>query len=175
MAALRLFIKIAVPAVSVKRSKQGGLWLFSKRRIRASFSLRDKQKFPFGILWKTAKFAHSPKAGLWTNLSAAVYTQNPQPLLLITAIDNAKIFSSVAPAVSVGSVWGIRRVFLLKTTEQAKIPTVVAPVAETGGSLRCVSLFFLNCGRRAHLRVAPRQRIVKPRAICRVEGVLGVP
>lgn|GEM_PF-2628578 len=81
MASLRLFIKIAVPAVSVKRSRQDGLWLFSKRRMQASFSLRDKRKFPFGILWKTAKAAHSPKAGLWTTLSAAVCPQNPQALL----------------------------------------------------------------------------------------------
>jgi len=149
---LQAFTPLLTPVAGVPkwRKAKGGLW----------------------ILWKTAKVTNSPKAGLLITLSAAVYPQTPQPPRLITAIDNSKFSPTATPAVSVSPVWGIRRGFLLKTAEQAKISTVAAPVVETVGSLRCVSCFFLNCGKRAHLHIAPQCRTEKPYTTCGIAGLL---
>jgi len=92
-----------------------GLWLFSKRRMSVAFALRAKRKFPFWILWKTAKAT----ARIGATLGTAVYAQNPQPLRLIAPIDNSNFFAS-----AVGVVCRWRERFFVATKKRGRAQIV---------------------------------------------------
>ena len=64
-----------------------------------------------------------------------------------------------------------RRGFPLKTAAKAKASTVAAPVVWRVRSPRNFLRFFLNCGKRAHLHIAPQCRTKKPYQTCGIAGL----
>jgi hypothetical protein len=122
-------VKIFVPVESI-RSWQERFFVYAKfertRSCRQAVAVAPDQRhsrttntpkntvqrrfFSLWILWKTAK---ATKRVLAT-LSAAVYTQNPQPLRLITTIDNSKFF-----ALAVGIPNAVLGYFFIVKTQNA--------------------------------------------------------